>query len=53
MAHNAAVAAAKAHNTPDADSVDEWTRIGTADGFNDASTAGHQMDRDLETEIPD
>jgi hypothetical protein len=53
MAHNAAVAAAKAHNTPYADSVDEWTRIGTADGFNDASTAGHQMARDLETEIPD
>ncbi|PAZ14870.1 hypothetical protein CLM62_16760 [Streptomyces sp. SA15] len=53
MAHNAAVAAANAHHTPYADSVDEWTRIGTADGFNDASTAGHQMARDLETEIPD
>ncbi|MER5210869.1 hypothetical protein ABT063_09890 [Streptomyces sp. NPDC002838] len=53
MAHNAAVAAANAYHTPYADSVDEWTRIGTADGFNDASTAGHQMARDLETEIPD
>ncbi|MFF5960911.1 hypothetical protein [Streptomyces luteogriseus] len=53
MAHNAAVAAAKAHSSPYADNVDEWTRIGTADGFNDASTAGHQMARDLETEIPD
>ncbi|MEU0216073.1 hypothetical protein ABZ281_13510 [Streptomyces sp. NPDC006265] len=53
MAHNAAVAGAKAHNSPYADNVEEWTRTGTSDGFNDASTAGHQMARDLETEIPD
>ncbi|MEU2749695.1 DUF6571 family protein [Streptomyces collinus] len=53
MAHNAAVAGAKAHNSPYVDNVEEWTRTGTSDGFNDASTAGHQMARDLETEIPD
>ncbi|MEU0895755.1 hypothetical protein [Streptomyces massasporeus] len=53
MAHNAAVAGARAHSSPHVDTVEEWTRTGTSDGFNDASTAGHQMARDLETEIPD
>ncbi|MET9850337.1 DUF6571 family protein [Streptomyces ossamyceticus] len=53
MSHNAAVAAADAHRSPYADQVEEWTRMGTQDGFNDASTAGHHMARDLETEIPD
>ncbi|MDG5801990.1 hypothetical protein P9869_04845 [Streptomyces ossamyceticus] len=41
MSHNAAVAAADAHRSPYADQVEEWTRMGTQDGFNDASTAGH------------
>ncbi|MBG0852095.1 hypothetical protein I2W78_09635 [Streptomyces spinoverrucosus] len=53
MSHNAALAAAQARNSPFVDQVEEWTRIGTNDGFNDASTAGHRMARDLETEIPD
>lgn len=48
----AALEAAKAHGSPDVDRVAEWARIGTADGFNDASTNAAQMADDLETEIP-
>lgn len=44
--------AAKAHNHPDAERIQEWTRIGTTDGFDDASTAARRMADDLETEIP-
>ncbi|MFJ1736991.1 DUF6571 family protein [Streptomyces sp. NPDC088254] len=53
MSHNAALAAANAHNSPYSEKVEEWTRVGTNDGFNDASTAGHRMAKDMETEIPD
>ncbi|MFJ9739854.1 hypothetical protein [Streptomyces sp. NPDC101166] len=53
MSHNAALAASNAHNSPYSEKVEEWTRVGTNDGFNDASTAGHHMAKDMETEIPD
>ncbi|MFF4660205.1 DUF6571 family protein [Streptomyces sp. NPDC001381] len=53
MSHKAALAAAEAHRSPYAGKIEEWTRIGTNDGFNDASTAGHRMAKDMETEIPD
>ncbi|MCI0385776.1 DUF6571 family protein [Streptomyces sp. CNQ085] len=48
----AAMEAAKAHDSPHSEQVAEWARIGTADGFNDASTNAAQMADDLETEIP-
>jgi hypothetical protein len=48
----AAMEAARAHDSPYSDQVAEWARIGTADGFNDASTNAAQMADDLETEIP-
>lgn len=52
MARVAGEEAAKAHNSPDAERIQEWTRIGTTDGFDDASTAARRMADDLETEIP-
>ncbi|GGJ72744.1 hypothetical protein GCM10011583_00130 [Streptomyces camponoticapitis] len=52
MARAAGEEAAKAHNSPDAERIQEWTRIGTTDGFDDASTAARRMADDLETEIP-
>ncbi|MFC8077954.1 hypothetical protein ACFUN8_20725 [Streptomyces sp. NPDC057307] len=52
MARVAGEEAAKAHNSPDATRIQEWTRIGTTDGFDDASTAARRMADDLETEIP-
>ncbi|MEV8421269.1 DUF6571 family protein [Streptomyces niveus] len=52
MARVAGEEAAKAHNSPDAERIQEWTRIGTTDGFNDASTSARRMADDLETEIP-
>ncbi|MEU4686289.1 DUF6571 family protein [Streptomyces xinghaiensis] len=52
LSAQAAEKAANAHKSPYADKVEEWTRIGTGDGFNDASTAGRRMADDLETEIP-
>ncbi|MEU8562831.1 hypothetical protein AB0C45_15250 [Streptomyces cyaneofuscatus] len=52
LAEIAAEKAAKTHGVTDAGKVEEWTRSGTQDGFNDASTAARQMADDLETEIP-
>ncbi|MCL7382332.1 DUF6571 family protein [Streptomyces sp. 35G-GA-8] len=52
MSRVAGEEAAKAHKSPDAERIQEWTRIGTTDGFNDASTAARRMADDLETEIP-
>lgn len=52
LAEIAAEKAAKAHGVTDAGKIEEWTRSGTQDGFNDASTAARQMADDLETEIP-
>ncbi|MEU7283249.1 hypothetical protein AB0A69_31415 [Streptomyces sp. NPDC045431] len=52
LSAEAARLAAAAHKTPDMASAGEWTRYGTADGFNDASTSVRRMADDLETEIP-
>ncbi|MER6999494.1 hypothetical protein [Streptomyces sp. NPDC000410] len=48
----AAEEAAKAHRSPDISKVEEWTRTGTKDGFDDASTACQEMAKGLVTEIP-
>ncbi|MEU8958348.1 hypothetical protein AB0C93_29085 [Streptomyces sp. NPDC048518] len=47
----AAEAAAEVHGARYKEKVEEWTRVATTDGFNDASTAGGEMDDDLTTEI--
>ncbi|MEU8706835.1 hypothetical protein [Streptomyces sp. NPDC048565] len=52
LARIAADGAGKTHKSTDIDQFSEWTREGTRDGFNDASTAGRQMANDLETDIP-
>ncbi|MFE7752936.1 hypothetical protein [Streptomyces sp. NPDC057428] len=52
LARIAADSAARTHSSPDVEKFEEWTRDGTRDGFNDASTAGRQMANDLETDIP-
>ncbi|MFJ8747738.1 hypothetical protein ACIREO_00070 [Streptomyces sp. NPDC102441] len=52
LARIAADGAGRTHSSPDVEKFEEWTRDGTRDGFNDASTAGQQMADDLETEIP-
>ncbi|MET9427635.1 hypothetical protein [Streptomyces sp. NPDC003036] len=52
LSAEAARLATAAHKSPDMARVEEWTRLGTADGFNDASTSVRRMADDLETEIP-
>ncbi|WP_405631961.1 hypothetical protein [Streptomyces sp. NBC_01174] len=52
LARIAADGAGRAHNNPEVEQFAEWTRAGTRDGFNDASTAGQKMANDLETDIP-
>jgi uncharacterized membrane protein len=52
LSAEAARLAAAAHKLPDTANVEEWARVGTADGFNDASTSVRRMADDLETEIP-
>ncbi|MYV57971.1 DUF6571 family protein [Streptomyces sp. SID3212] len=47
----AAETAVKAHGAPYGDQALEWARIGTLDGFGDASVNVAQMADDLETEI--
>lgn len=47
----AAETAVKAHGAPYGEQALEWARIGTLDGFGDASVNVAQMADDLETEI--
>ncbi|MEU6708686.1 DUF6571 family protein [Streptomyces wuyuanensis] len=51
LSQRGAMAAAEAHKSPHANQVAEWARIGTADGFSDASDNTRHMAHDLETEI--
>ncbi|MFE5884797.1 hypothetical protein [Streptomyces hydrogenans] len=51
MSQYAAEQAAKAHNVPYGDQVTDWARMGTDDGFSDASDNARHMADDLETEI--
>ncbi|MFG2919893.1 hypothetical protein ACGFYA_00070 [Streptomyces sp. NPDC048305] len=52
LARVAADTAGRAHRSPNIEQFEEWTREGTRDGFNDASTAGQKMAKDLDTDIP-
>ncbi|MFJ6850325.1 DUF6571 family protein [Streptomyces sp. NPDC091271] len=52
LARIAADGAGRTHKSPDVGKFEEWTREGTRNGFNDASTAGQRMADDLETDIP-
>ncbi|MFJ8860894.1 hypothetical protein ACIRD8_21000 [Streptomyces sp. NPDC102451] len=52
LARIAADGAGRTHKNPEIEQFAEWTRAGTRDGFNDASTAGQKMANDLETDIP-
>ncbi|WP_329233499.1 hypothetical protein OG488_27775 [Streptomyces sp. NBC_01460] len=52
LAKTAAESAGNVHNSRNIGQFMEWTRVGTKDGFGDASTAAQQMADDLETDIP-
>ncbi|MFD4371633.1 hypothetical protein [Streptomyces sp. NPDC058486] len=51
MSQFAAEQAAKAHNVPYAEQVTDWARMGTDNGYSDASDNARHMADDLETEI--
>ncbi|MGA5424189.1 hypothetical protein [Streptomyces lavendulocolor] len=52
VSQEAAIAAAKAHESPYADEVANWARTGADQGFTDASVNVDTMADDLTTEIP-